>query len=120
MLLSAFAAVASILLQFQSEPLMFTGLLLQGIARSSLMTVLILTLVELPGIGDRYAGVASGLFFSAAEIGGVLGPLTLGFLYDFSGGFTVALMLLTTIALFLMMGTRLLAVKTATTSVIIS
>jgi MFS transporter, CP family, cyanate transporter len=108
--LALFAAMASILLQFQSEPLLFTGLLLQGIARSSLMTVLILTLVELPGIGDRYAGVASGLFFSAAEVGGVLGPLTLGLLYDFSGGFSVGLLLLTSIALGLAFASRRLSV----------
>ena len=38
-ILSLVAAGASILLHFQSEPLLFTGLLLQGLARSSLMTV---------------------------------------------------------------------------------
>ena len=120
LLLASAAMVASVLLQFRSEPLMFTGLLLQGIARSSLMTVLILILVELPGIGDRYAGVASGLFFSAAEIGGVLGPVTLGVLYDLTGDFTAALLLLTTIALFLMYGTRILAVRTENTSILSS
>ncbi len=107
--LALFAATASILLQFQSEPLIFTGLLLQGIARSSLMTVLVLTLVELPGIGDRYAGVASGLFFSAAEIGGVLGPVSLGLLYDATGGFASGLLMLTNIAVALAIAARKLA-----------
>lgn len=102
--LSISAALASLLLQFASEPMLFTGLLLQGIARSSLMTVLILTLVELPGIGERYAGVASGLFFSAAEVGGVLGPVTLGLLYDATGGFSAGLYLLTSIAVLLAIG----------------
>ena len=82
---------------------------MQGIARSSLMTVLILTLVELPGIGNRYAGVASGLFFSAAEIGGVLGPLTLGVLYDLTDTFTLGLWVLTLIAILLMGGARRLS-----------
>ena len=63
-----------------------------------MMTVLILTLVELPGVGDRYAGIASGMFFSAAEVGGVLGPLGLGMLYDLSGNFDTALYLLTVVA----------------------
>ncbi len=98
------AAGASILLQFNDAPLMFTGLILQGIARSSLMTVLILTLVELPAIGEKYAGIASGFFFSAAEVGGVLGPTTIGLLYDYSGGFTASLAFLTLVAIATGMG----------------
>jgi CP family cyanate transporter-like MFS transporter len=93
------AAIATILLQFNNPTLQTSGLILQGIARSSLMTVLILTLVELPGIGDKYAGMASGLFFSAAEVGGVMGPIALGLLYDVSGNFSLALILLTVISL---------------------
>ncbi|MFT4711742.1 MAG: cyanate permease [bacterium] len=98
-ILSLCAAVASVLLQFQADVPLITGLILQGIARSSLMTVLILTLLELPAVGEKYAGVASGLFFSVAEVGGVLGPLTLGFMYDMSGGFNSGLYLLTSISL---------------------
>jgi cyanate permease len=108
--LSLCAAAASLLLQVQHEPVLLTGLLLQGIARSALMTVLILTLVELPGIGDRYAGVASGLFFSSAEVGGMLGPLTLGLLYDFTGDFDAGLYLLTAVGLTLALGARRLHV----------
>ena len=102
--LSLCAACASILLHFQFEPLLFSGLLLQGIARSALMTVLILTLIELPGIGEQYVGVASGLFFSAAEMGGVLGPVSLGLLYDITGGFDFGLYMLTAIAILLAIG----------------
>lgn len=106
--LLALALIASVFLQFQSEPLMFFGLFIQGIAKSSLMTVLILILVELPGVGDRYAGVASGLFFSAAEIGGVLGPVTLGLLYDYSEDFTTSLALLSGIAIVLILASTML------------
>lgn len=106
--LSSAAFLASLLLRFNEPESLITGLLLQGIARSSLMTVLILTLVELPEIGERYAGVASGLFFSAAELGGVMGPLTLGLLYTPSGGFTNGLTLLTMITLTMILGSLLL------------
>ncbi len=106
--LSVVALLASLLLRF-SEPSSFvTGLLLQGIARSSLMTVLILSLVELPEIGERYAGVASGMFFSAAEVGGVLGPLTLGLLYSPSAGFATGLWLISGIASLMVAGAILL------------
>jgi cyanate permease len=99
------AALASVLLQFTNPGAQTVGLILQGIARSSLMTVLILTLVELPGIGDKYAGMASGLFFTAAEFGGVMGPVALGVLYDFSGHFGWGLVLITGIGCLISLAT---------------
>lgn len=104
-LLALAAAVASLLLHAEAGPLLLAGLTLQGIARSSMMTLAILVLVETPGIGDRHAGTASGLFFSAAEIGGAGGPIVLGMLYDATGGFTAGLWLLSAIAALLVLGT---------------
>lgn len=98
------AAAASLLLHFESRQFLFSGLVLQGIARSSLMTVLVLTLVELPGIAERHIGVATGLFFSAAEVGGVFGPLSLGLLYDITNGFDAGLYMLTAVALAIAVG----------------
>lgn len=92
------AMLATILLRFADTLPLTVGLIAQGIARSSMMTVLILTLVELPGIGEQRAGVASGMFFSAAEVGGMLGPLSIGVLYDVSGNFNSALGSLTVVA----------------------
>jgi cyanate permease len=92
------AGVASVLLQFPDQPVWLAiGLALQGIARSSLMTLAMLTLVETRDVGPANAGSAGGLFFSAAEIGGVLGPLTLGLVSDATGGFAAGLGLLTAI-----------------------
>ena len=96
--------IASLLLQFTTATLLLPGLILQGIARSTLTTVLVLTLVELPDIGTRNAGMALGLFFGAGEIGGMLGPLILGVLYDATHGFVVGLGLFTLIALGLVAG----------------
>jgi cyanate permease len=78
-------------LVFQNSAVLTGALILQGFVRSSLMTVLILTLIELPAVNERHAGTASGLFFSAAEVGGVLGPLGLGLMYDVTGGFHAGL-----------------------------
>jgi len=93
------AAASSFLLQFSHGPALFAGLFLQGLTRAALMTILILILVELPSIGERYAGVASGFFFSAAQVGGVLGPLTMGLFFDHYSGFTESLYFLTFVAL---------------------
>ncbi len=102
--LAAAAVLASLLLQVQNDASLFTGLILQGIARSSLMTILILTLVELPAIGEKYAGVASGFFFSAAEVGGVLGPVSIGLIFDLTGGFSASLYFLCAVAVLTTLG----------------
>ena len=95
------AGVASLCLHAGMGPFLLTGLVLQGFVRGGLTIILVLTLVEMPGVQERYAGTASGLFFSAAEVGGVAGPLTLGILYDVTGGFTAGLYLLTSITVLL-------------------
>lgn len=102
--LAATAFAAALLLRCTEPGLLMLGLILQGIAKSCLMTLLMLTLVELPDVGERRAGVASGMFFSAAEIGGVLGPLGIGVLYDASGGFDSSLWCLAGVALLIIAG----------------
>lgn len=89
------AAIGScVLIELAWTPGLMAGLFLQGIARSSLMTVAILTLVETPGVGEKRAGTAGGLFFSAAEIGGAGGPFLLGLLFDVTGDFDAGLIML--------------------------
>jgi MFS transporter, CP family, cyanate transporter len=102
------ALMASLLLQWADGPWLLLGLIMQGFARSALMTVLVLTLLELPRMNDSRSGTASGMFFSVAEIGGVLGPVGLGLLYDASGNFHGALGGLSTIAVLLIIGTYFL------------
>ncbi|MGE3849511.1 MAG: CynX/NimT family MFS transporter [Gammaproteobacteria bacterium] len=103
-LLSSAILAASLLLQFTAPAALFPGLVLQGVARSTLTTVLMLSLVELPEVGARHAGVASGLFFGAGEIGGMLGPLLLGVLYDWTHGFAAGLVLFTLVGAGLLAG----------------
>ena len=101
LLLFLCAIGASVLLRVALGPVLVTGLILDGIARSSMTTVLILTLVETRGIGEERAGSAAGLYFSVAEIGGVAGPVMLGVLYDATGDFSAGLGLLTAVSMLL-------------------
>ncbi len=103
LLLFLSAALASLLLQSDPGSALFSGLVLQGIARGSMMTIAILILMETPGLPSERMGMAGGLFFTAAEIGGVLGPLSVGLLSDMTGGFAAALGLMTAICLGLML-----------------
>ena len=94
--------LASLLLHADPGPWLVSGLFLQGIARSSMMTVAILLLMEAPGVPKARLGLAAGLFFTAAEIGGVLGPLTIGVLSDLTNGFSVPLTVLSGVCLVLL------------------
>ena len=96
--------MARLLLQAWSDPLVLAGLIMQGISRSSLMTLCMLTLVETPGIGERHAGTAAGMFFAAAEMGGAAGPILLGWLHDLTHGFAAGLAMLTVVAMLLFVG----------------
>ncbi len=95
--LSAGAAV--LLIQNPAGPLLAGGLMIQGVARSTMMTVAILVLMETRGVAAQSRGLAGGLFFTAAEIGGVLGPLCFGALSDATGSFAAPLYLMTGVCL---------------------
>jgi len=88
------AFIATVLLRIGEGPVLATGLIAQGIARSSMMTLAVLVLMETPAVGSKNMGVAGGLFFTAAEVGGVLGPLGIGWFADAYGGFDAALWML--------------------------
>lgn len=102
--LVAISGLSTLFLQLEARPSLLAGLLLQGAAATVLTPILVLTLLELPGVGERRAGTASGLFFSAAQIGGVIGPLGLGALYDLSGGFSLGLAALMVVSFGVLVG----------------
>jgi len=64
------------------------ALIASGTARSMIMPICMLVLMDEPQIGPRNMAAAGGLFFTAGEIGGVLGPVATGYLADRTGGFT--------------------------------
>lgn len=107
--LVATSGLSTLILQLDARPALLAGLVLQGAAATVLTPVLVLTLLELPGVGERRAGTASGLFFSAAQIGGVVGPMGVGAFYDPSGGFGLSLGALMVTAIAVLTGVGRLA-----------
>jgi len=101
-LLISAAGVGTTLLHFSTGPLLAFGLMCQGLSRGAMMAVLILVLVESRGVDSRNAGAAGGLFFSAAEVGGVLGPVLVGTLHDLTGGFAASLYMMTVVCAILL------------------
>jgi len=82
---------APLLINWGTSGALVAGLLCQGLARGSLSIIVVLVLMELREVDSARMGAAAGLYFTAGEIGGVLGPLTIGTLYDVTGNFSAAL-----------------------------
>ena len=95
--------VSSIMLQGSDGLWLTLALIAQGIARGSAMTLSVLILLDIPGVGTERAGVAGGIFFSAAEIGGVGGPVLIGVVSDLNNDFSAALYMLTGMSVILML-----------------
>ena len=93
-LLMALSALTTYGVAKSTEALLTTIIIISGLVRSPLMPISTLILMETPGIGSAAMGQAGGLFFAAAEIGGVGGPLILGLLRDATGSLNSGLILL--------------------------
>ncbi len=83
--------LAPLLIAWGASDALAVGLVLQGLARGSLSIIVVLVLMELREVDTSRMGTATSLYFTAGEVGGVLGPLVFGTLYDLTGGFAVAL-----------------------------
>lgn len=97
-LLAAIACISSLLLASSPGVALAIGLFLSGIIRGSMNTLAILILMELPAIPKNRIGLAGGIYFSAAEIGGVLGPLSFGLLQNQTQNFNASIISLAVIS----------------------
>ena len=92
-----FAALATLFIAYASGALLAFGLVLQGIARGSMIPIAMFVLMETRNVDSKVMGAAGGLFFAAAETGGVIGPTMTGLLADSTGGFEIPLLTLTAV-----------------------
>ena len=72
-----------------------------AMARAPMLPLLMLLLMERPGVGARHLGIGAGLLFAAAEIGGGGGPALLGVVRDLAGSLAPGLLGLTAVSLLL-------------------
>ncbi len=84
-----------------SSWLLIAGLVLYGLTTPALLPMLMLILMDEPQVGSENMGLAGGLFFAVAEIGGFSGPLLMGVTVDATGGFLLGVSLLAAAGLIL-------------------
>ncbi|MGB0630656.1 MAG: CynX/NimT family MFS transporter [Alphaproteobacteria bacterium] len=97
------AAVATIMVWAASGPLLAVGLVLQGMCRGAMTSISILLLIESGDGNTSRVGAASGLYFSVGEVGGVLGPMSMGALAHATGNFDASLFMMFGVACLLML-----------------
>ena len=66
---------------------LYLGLATLGFLSAPFMALLLLILMDSPGVETRHMGSAGGMFFCVAEIGGFTGPFFMGILVDTTGTF---------------------------------
>ena len=86
-MLSLLTAVNIIIVMQVSGIALLIGLALLGFISSPFMSLLLLILMDSPGVETRHLGSAGGMFFCVAEIGGFAGPFLMGVLVDLTGTF---------------------------------
>jgi len=85
--LAILTAVDIILVMKVSGLTLYIGLAVLGFISSPFMSLLLLILMDSPGVKIRHMGSAGGMFFCVAEIGGFAGPFVMGVLVDLTGTF---------------------------------
>lgn len=75
-----------------------------GGARAAMPAIVLLVLMDAPGVHAANMGAATGLWFAFSEIGGVLGPHNIGAITDATGDFAAALMVLVVVQVALAIG----------------
>ena len=85
--LAILTAVNILLVMKISGMALYIGLAVLGLISSPFMALLLLILMDSPGVEARYMGSAGGMFYCVAEIGGFAGPFFMGVLVDLTGTF---------------------------------
>ncbi len=110
-------ACGALLLAVGEGVLLYVGLVCIGIGRGAATPLLMLTLLRSSAIGPLLMGAAGGLFFTAGEVGGVLGPTLTGFLADWTGSYALGLQALAAVSVVLAGLALLLGIELRRTAV---
>jgi CP family cyanate transporter-like MFS transporter len=103
------AAFATLLIYLNHPSTLFLGLFLQGMCRGAMNGIAILMLIDNEDDKGNNVGAATGLYWTVGEVGGALGPATVGTIASLTGNFDAALFMMTIIAgILIICGSRLI------------
>jgi len=96
------AALGAVLVWSGHDLVVAAGLIIQGTCRGAMTTISILLLMDTGDGSPSRVGAASGLYFSVGEVGGVLGPMSVGALAYATGGFDASLFMMAGVGILLL------------------
>ncbi len=73
---------------------LLASLIIYGIVSGAHMPLMLVVMMDLPEVGAKYTGIASGLFFAIGASMGFIGPILVGYLKDLTSSFVPALFVL--------------------------
>ena len=100
LLLTAALGLAGMMVQ--RAGLLLVASWVTAMARAPVLPLMMLLLMEQPGVGARHLGLGAGLLFAAAEIGGFGGPAILGAVRDLAGGLAPSMLAMAAVSLLMM------------------
>ena len=98
-MMSILTAVNIVLVMQISGVALLIGLGVLGFFSAPFMALLLLILMDSPGVETRHMGSAGGMFYCVAEIGGFAGPFFMGVLVDLTGTFMAGALFLASLCL---------------------
>ena len=110
--LALITAVNLILVMRTSGTALYIALITLGFASAPFLSLMLLILMESPGVEPRYMGAAGGMFFCVAEIGGFTGPSMMGILVDVTDSFMAGTIFLSVLCIAIAVMTFLIGAKT--------
>jgi CP family cyanate transporter-like MFS transporter len=81
------------------------GLIILGICTHSVLPILMIILMDIPEISSEYMGFASGVLFSIGCVFGVVSPLIVGYIADFTGSLVPSIVFLAVLIEFVLIFT---------------
>jgi len=78
---------------------LYISLATLGFISAPFMALLLLILMDSPGVETRHMGSAGGMFFCVAEIGGFTGPFIMGIIVDLTGTFMAGALFLASLCI---------------------
>lgn len=86
-ILALMTAVCLVLVMKTSGTAFYIELIVLGFVSAPFLSLMLLILMESPGVEPGHMGAAGGMFFCVGEIGGFTGPSLMGVLVDVTGTF---------------------------------
>ena len=103
-------AIVLLIIATSSGGALISGLFFYGLLFRCTMPLLMLVLMDLPEIGSRNMGAATGMYFCVSEIGGFTGPSLMGAIVDMTGEFIIGIVIISVLSV--IMSVMALLIKT--------